>query len=202
MIRLVALRSKARPVVAAAIALTCGLLSAAPNTADDEAGKILRPADNSSHQSGEIDIVATAPSGRLQLDGAAIKNEEPFPNVLHATLKATPGLHALALVWEGGRKEVHFFVGPNPPVGFQLFHQHPPIPGVQCTECHGLSRSGRFIFKGGCFDCHQRNDFAGIHTHDPGVLERCGMCHNAHGSTVKADLLYSKDAACRLCHNH
>jgi predicted CXXCH cytochrome family protein len=136
------------------------------------------------------------------LDSAFIESEQPFPNVLHATLRAKPGLHSLMLVWEGGMKEVHFFVGPNPPAGFQLFHQHPPVPGVQCTQCHSLSRSGRFVFKGGCFDCHQRDQFDGIHTHDPGVLERCGMCHNAHGSTVKADLLYSKEAACKLCHNH
>jgi predicted CXXCH cytochrome family protein len=121
------------------------------------------------------------------LDSAFIESEQPFPNVLHATLRAKPGLHSLMLVWEGGMKEVHFF---------------PPVPGVQCTQCHSLSRSGRFVFKGGCFDCHQRDQFDGIHTHDPGVLERCGMCHNAHGSTVKADLLYSKEAACKLCHNH
>lgn len=62
-------------------------------------------------------------------------------------------------------------VGPNAPEGFQPFCQHPPIPGVQCTQCHSLSRSGNFIFEGGCFDCHQRNDFTGIHTHDPGALE-------------------------------
>jgi predicted CXXCH cytochrome family protein len=192
------IRSKSRGVLAAAIALSCGLVSAA----DDETGKILRPADNSSHKSDQIDIVATAPSGKLQLDGAFIESEQPFPNVLHATLKAKPGVHSLVLVWEGGRKDVHFFVGPNSPAGFQPFHQHPPIPGVQCTQCHGLSRSGRFVFKGGCFDCHQRGQFDGFHTHDPGVLERCGMCHNAHGSTVKADLLYSKEAACKLCHNH
>src|SRR5580658_11319089 len=102
------LRSKARTLLAAAMALTCGLLCA-----DGEAGKMLRPPDNSSHASGQIDIVATAPSGKLQLDGASIKSEEPFPNVLHATLKAAPGLHSLALVWEGGRKGVHFIVGPN-----------------------------------------------------------------------------------------
>jgi hypothetical protein len=28
------------------------------------------------------------------------------------------------------------------------------------------------------------------------------MCHNAHGSTVKSHLLYSKEVACKLCHNH
>jgi predicted CXXCH cytochrome family protein len=190
------IRSRTR-LLAAAIALISGILSAA----GDETGKILRPADHSSHQSGEIDIVAMAPSGKLQLDGASIKNEEPFPNVLHATLKTTPGLHSLALVWEGGKEEVHFFVGPNSPAEFQPFHQHPPIPSVQCTQCHGLSRTGRFVFKGGCFDCHQRDGFGNVHTHDPGVLERCGMCHNAHGSTVKAHLLYSKEVACKLCHS-
>jgi hypothetical protein len=146
------IRSKSRGVLVVAIALSCGLVSAA----DDEGGKIMRPVDNSSHKSDQIDIVAAAPSGKLQLDGAFIESEQPFPNVLHATLKAKPGLHSLVLVWEGGKKEVHFFVGPNPPAGFQPFHQHPPIPGVQCTQCHGLSRSGRFVFKGGCFDCHQR----------------------------------------------
>ena len=190
-------RPKARHFLVA-FALTSGLLSAA----DEEAGKILRPADRSSHNSDQIDIVATAPSGKLQLDGALIENEQPFPNVLHATVKAKPGLHSLVLFWEGGKKEVHFFVGPNPPAGFQPFHQHPPLPGVQCTQCHGLSRSGRFTFKGGCFDCHQRDSFDRVHTHDPEVLERCGMCHNAHGSTVKSYLLYSKEAACKLCHNH
>jgi predicted CXXCH cytochrome family protein len=190
--------SKAPFALATATALACGLLSAA----DDGVGKIMRPADNSSHTSDQIDIVATAPAGKLQLDGVFITAEQPFPNVLHAVAPAKPGVHSLILVWEGGKKEVHFFVGPNPSAGFQPFHQHPPIAGVQCTQCHGLSRSGRFTFKGGCFDCHQRASFDGIHTHDPGVLERCGMCHNAHGSTAKADLLYSKEAACKLCHNH
>jgi hypothetical protein len=143
-------RPIARPVFAVAIALACGFVSAA----DEEAGKIMRPPDRSSHQSGQIDIVATAPSGKLQLDGTPIDFEQPFPNVLHASVKAKPGLHSLALIWESGKKEVQFFVGSNPPAGFQTFHQHPPLAGVQCTQCHGLSRSGRFVFKGGCFDCH------------------------------------------------
>src|SRR6185436_15587002 len=47
-----------RAVLAASIALLCGLLPGA----DDEGGKILRPADNSSHVNGQIDLVATAPS--------------------------------------------------------------------------------------------------------------------------------------------
>jgi predicted CXXCH cytochrome family protein len=169
--------------------------------ADDEKGKILRPADNSWHQAGPVDLVATAESGKLQLDGAAIQAEQPFPNVFHTILKVSPGLHSVVLTWEGGRKEVRFFVGANPPAGFQAFHQHPPVPGVQCTQCHELNARGRFAFKGGCFDCHQKTGFAKIHTHEPAVLEQCGICHNAHGSTVKAHLVYSKENACKICHN-
>jgi predicted CXXCH cytochrome family protein len=184
-------------VLAATIVLACVLLAA-----DDEAGKILRPANDSSFKSGQIDVVATAPSGKLQLDGASIQTEQPFPDVFHATVKVPEGTHTLALLWEGGKKEVRFFVGPNPPAAFQPFRQHPPVPDVPCTQCHGSNRRGRFVFKGGCFDCHQRDGFAKIHTHEPAVLEQCGICHNAHGSTVKAHLLYSKETACKICHDN
>jgi predicted CXXCH cytochrome family protein len=169
--------------------------------ADPDDGKILRPADNSSFTGGEVDLIATAAGGSLQLDGTPIQASQPFPNVFHAALKASPGLHSVVLTWAGGRKEVRFFVGPNPPPGFQPFRQHPPVPGVECTQCHALNQHGRFVFKGGCFECHKRDEFAKVHTHDPSVLEQCGMCHNAHGSTVKAHLLYTKETACKICHN-
>jgi predicted CXXCH cytochrome family protein len=191
-------RSKACLVMAAAIGLMHGMLTAA----DEDAGKILRPADNSFYKEGPIDLIATAPAGKLQLDGIVIQAEQPFPDVFHALLNSSPGLHSLVLLWEGGKKEVHFFVGPNPPAAFQPFHEHPPLAGVECSQCHGLNRRGRFVAIGGCFDCHVRDDFAKIHTHDPTRFEQCGMCHNAHGSTVKADLLYSKEIACKICHNN
>jgi predicted CXXCH cytochrome family protein len=181
---------------AGAAALVCRWMPAA-----DDDGKILRPADNASYAGGEVDLVATAVSGNLQLDGMPIQASQPFPNVFHAILKVSPGSHTVVLTWPGGRKEAHFFAGPNPPAAFQPFHQHPPVPGVQCTQCHGVNQHGRFVFKGGCFECHNRDTFAKIHTHDPGVLEQCGMCHNAHGSTVKAHLLYSKEVACKICHD-
>ncbi len=179
------------------VGLLCGLLPAA-----DEAGKIMRPADRAALSTGPVDIVATAPSGKLELDGRPVAAEQPFPDVFHAALKAAPGVHSLVLSWDGGRKEIRFFVGPNPPAGFEPFHKHPPVAAVQCTQCHELSRRGRFRFKGGCFDCHQRDSFAKIHSHEPAVLEQCGLCHNPHGSTVKADLLYPKETACKLCHNN
>jgi predicted CXXCH cytochrome family protein len=176
------------------------LWAAAP--AAEEAGKIMRPAEHSAYASDEVDIVATAPSGKLELDGRPVTAEQPFPNVFHAKVKAGAGLHALALVWDGGRKEVHFFAGAGAPAGFQPFRQHPPGADTPCTECHEISSRGRFRFKTlACFDCHQTEGFAKVHTHEPPAIAECGMCHNAHGSTVKAHLLYPKEAACRLCHD-
>src|SRR4051794_31557615 len=110
--------------------MACGRMPAA----DDDTGKILRPADRSWHQAGPVDLVATAELGKLQLDGADVSAEQPFPNVFHAALKVSPGMHTVVLTWEGGRKEARFFVGAYPPAGFQEFHQHPPAPGVQCTQ--------------------------------------------------------------------
>jgi predicted CXXCH cytochrome family protein len=177
--------------------LICGTLFAA----DDEIGKILRPADHSSFPTGQVDVVATAPGGKLLLDGSALQVEQPYRNVFHGTLKAPSGLHTLVLSWEGGKKEVQFFSGANAPAGFQPFRQHPPITVVPCTQCHEVNKRGRFAFKGGCFDCHQRDSFAKVHTHQPAVLEQCGICHNAHGSIEKAHLLYPKETACKICHN-
>ena len=192
------LRLKACLAMAAAIGLMHGVLPAA----DEDGGKIMRPANNSFYKTGPIDLIATAPEGKLELDGVLIQTEQPFPNVFHATLKPSSGMHSLVLRWEGGEKAVQFFVGPNPPAVFQPFHQHPPIADVLCTQCHSLNRRGRFVASGGCFDCHMPDDFSKIHTHAPTMLEKCGMCHNAHGSTAKADLLYSKEAACKICHNN
>jgi predicted CXXCH cytochrome family protein len=170
--------------------------------AEEEVGKIMRPPPKAAFPAGaEVDIVATAPKGKLQLDGQSVTTEQPFPDVFHSVVKPPPGAHTLALVWDGGHKEVAIFVGPGAPAGFEPFRQHPPLAGVQCTQCHELTRRGRFHFKGGCFDCHQQQSFAKIHTHDANVLAECGLCHNAHGSTAKAHLLYTKEAACKLCHN-
>lgn len=181
------------------LVLLTGLAVAGFSAEDD--GKILRPADHSSHANGPVDIVATAPAGKLQLDGKPLSPEHPFPNVFHLSVQPAAGLHRLTLSWDGGKKEVEFFAGPNPPAGFAPFHQHPPVAGVQCTQCHELTKRGRFHFKDGCFDCHQQEAFVKVHTHKPDVLSECGLCHNAHGSTVKAHLILTKELACKQCHN-
>lgn len=166
----------------------------------EEPGKIMRPVNKSSHPVAPIDIVATAPAGKMALDGKPVELAEPFPDVFHGVIKAAPGEHTLRLTWQGGQEEIRFFVGPNAPPDLLPFRQHPPLPNVQCTQCHEQGSRGRFIFKGGCFDCHKQEGFARVHTHPPKVLEQCGTCHNAHGSTVKSHLIHSKETSCKLCH--
>ena len=176
-------------------ALVLGALAAA-----QDGGVIVRPTDRSALPEGEISVLARAAGGRLELDGAPVSAEAPFPNVLHAKVSPTPGEHTLALVWEGGRREIRFFAGQHAPAEYLPFRQHPPTE-IACTQCHGVSRRGRFRFTGGCFECHEQEQFAGIHQHAPHVLEQCGMCHNAHGSTAQAHMTLSREIACKQCHD-
>ncbi len=165
------------------------------------AGKIMRPVEGAALPSGEVDVIATAPAGKLSLDGQPLAVEEPFENVFHGKVQAAPGVHTLTLTWEGGEKSIRFFAGENAPPEFQPFHPHPPVAEVACTQCHGVSRRGRFRFQGGCFDCHTEEQFAAAHPHPVHILEECGQCHNAHGSTAKALLIHDREVACKLCHN-
>ena len=166
-------------------------------------GKILRPADKSALACEEIDIVATARGGKLQLDGKSVAADQPFPDVFHAKPQASAGVHQLSLAGEGVEQTIQFYCGSQPPAGFAPFRQHPPVAEVNCTLCHELTKRGRFHFKGGdaCFTCHQKAPFAKVHTHPPEILNECGLCHNAHGSTVKAHLLFPAATACKQCHN-
>src|SRR4051812_1942125 len=81
-------------------------------------GRIMLPADKSAVPSGDVMVIATAPGGKLELDGQPVAAEQPFPTVLQAQLKVSPGEHKLALVSAGGRQEIRFYSGPQPPSGF------------------------------------------------------------------------------------
>jgi predicted CXXCH cytochrome family protein len=187
---------RVRPVPASWVLI----LLVAGTLPSQEQGKILRPAHNAALPSGEVDVVATAPGAWLELDGQRISAQEPFRDVFHAIVSVAEGEHRLALVWGGGRQEIRFFAGSNPPEGFKTFVAHPPVQ-TQCTDCHGVSRRGRFRFEGGCFGCHQESAFTSSHPHPVHILEQCGMCHNAHGSTEKAHLIHPREVACKQCHN-
>lgn len=168
----------------------------------DDAGKILRPAERSSFATGPVDVVATVPAGgRILLDGVALKLDAPFPDVYHGKVSPPAGEHKLTLLWDDQRRDITFAVG-EPKTGFVPFKSHPPGGEVACTQCHELSKRGRFRFKGGCDGCHAVAAFGKSHTpHKPENLSECGMCHNAHGSIVKDHLLRPREQACKLCHN-
>lgn len=178
--------------------LAAGLLAVVAHAQDE--GRIMAPVDRAAFAEGPIRVLASAPVAKLLLDGKEIPAEQPFPNVLQTSVSPGPGEHRLQVIWEGGQQEVRFHVGPEPPAEFRPYREHPPV-ATECTQCHGLSRRGRFRFSGGCFACHQQETFSAKHTHPPGQLEQCGMCHNAHGSTATALLVHPKETACKLCHN-
>jgi len=167
---------------------------------EQDVGRILRPEDGAALPPGEVSIIAVAQAGKLLLDGQQLSVEQSFPEVLHVRTTPSLGRHRLTLAWENGKTEISFFVGDNPPEGFKLFQQHPPSP-VECPQCHTLSRKGRLRFTGGCFGCHEQGDFNKTHRHPPHILEQCGQCHAAHGSTAKALLVLPRDKACGLCHS-
>jgi predicted CXXCH cytochrome family protein len=184
-------------VLVAAFALAWAVWAAE----SEQAGRIVRPTDGSAFATGPIEAAATAPGGRMELDGKPVEAETPFPDVLRATLDAEPGEHTLALIWEGGRAEARFWIGDGPPETYTAFRIHPPPAGADCALCHGLSRRGRFRFQGDCFACHTDAQFTAKHPHAKHVLEECGRCHNAHGSSAASHLSMPREDACRQCHS-
>jgi predicted CXXCH cytochrome family protein len=167
-----------------------------------DAARIMRPVDGAALSAGEVDIIAAAADGTLEVDGKPVTAEKPYPGVLRAKPSLSNGAHTIAVVTAEGRKEIRIFAGPNPPTEFTAFREHPPVSDVACTQCHEVNRRGRFRFKGGCFDCHQQDAFVKAHApHVPDTLTQCGMCHNAHGSVSKGHLTMTKTAACKQCHD-
>jgi predicted CXXCH cytochrome family protein len=166
-----------------------------------DAARIMRPVDGAALPRGTVDIIAGGVEASLEIDGKSVEAERPFPGVLRAKPSVADGAHKLALIWKEGRKEIRFFVGPNFTAEYAAYKEHPPSPGVPCTKCHEVNTRGRFRFKGGCFDCHAQEAFTKVHTHVPDTLSQCGSCHNPHGSTTKAHLIVTKEAACKQCHD-
>lgn len=170
-------------------------------TVSAQEGRIMKPLDGSWVKSDEVEIIAKAPDGRLFVDGKPVDSEQPFPDVFYVLIPIKEGQHTLKLEWEEGSTEIKFVTGDTPPVeGNPPFVSHPPV-ATNCAHCHGLSRRGRFRFKGGCFTCHVKDEFLNIHSHEAHVLASCGMCHAPHGSSSAKHLILSKEVACKQCHN-
>lgn len=163
--------------------------------------QIVKPADGSWLKGHEVEIIAQAADGKLYLDDAPLSAAEPFPGVFHARIEAESGPHSLRIESEGEAREIRFHVG-APPAGDETgaYVDHPPVR-IDCTHCHSVSRRGRFRFSGGCQTCHAKEQFIQTHSHEPHELTSCGMCHDAHGSSVAKLLVMPRERACKQCHN-
>ena len=161
--------------------------------------EILAPTQDAVVAVGAVRIIARVEGkGELRVNGKNVAAESPAAGVLTAEVKLTAGAHEIALFAAGKEEKRKIQVG-----GKVNFRPHPPAAG--CDACHAV-KNGEWAFQrasltGVCFTCHQRDSFAAKHTHVPGVLADCQMCHSAHGSTAVAHLKMEKAQACKLCHN-
>lgn len=164
-------------------------------------GQILAPADQTT-VAAEVRVIARHDGKpEILIDGKPLAAESPHRGILHLTITLAAGAHEIAL--EGGpRIRVHS--GPGAPASWPVFRAHPP-GGAACTSCHAV-RSGEWAFAKAslvsvCFACHDREAFPRTHTHEPGIVPDCQMCHSPHGSASAGHLKLGREAACKLCHN-
>jgi len=186
-------RRRSLPLIAVAAVLTTASLHAE--------SAILAPL-NESVVEAELRVVARHDGkAEILIDGKTAPAESPHAGVVFATVKLAPGAHEIALP---GGPSIRVHVGGGAPAAWRKFEPHPP-GGATCTTCHAV-RNGEWAFVkpslvGVCFACHDRGAFPKSHTHEPGVIPDCQICHSPHGSTARRHLKMSRDAACKLCHN-
>ncbi|MBK5293432.1 MAG: hypothetical protein JJE04_17385 [Acidobacteriia bacterium] len=162
---------------------------------------ILSPAPDSRFSKGPVRVIARAEGkAELLLDGRSIASESPAAGVLLAHVEPAVGVHEIRLKTEKGEQKIRFSVGEG---SFAAFREHPPV--AKCETCHAvkngvwsLQRTSPVLL---CFQCHNKETFPKTHTHIPGVLADCQMCHNPHGWSTAAFLTMKKEQACKLCHN-
>jgi predicted CXXCH cytochrome family protein len=162
---------------------------------------ILAPTDKSIVPA-DVRIVARHDAKpELLIDGKPAVVESPLAGIVWANVRLALGSHEVQLA--GGPK-IQIYVGEGAPEGWQKFRPHPP-GGAACATCHAV-RNGEWAFAkaslvGVCFACHDRAAFPMTHTHEPGIVPDCQMCHSPHGSTAARHLKMAREAACKLCHN-
>ena len=170
--------------------------------AQQPAPDILSPAADSRFSKGPVRVIARSEAGAvLRLDGKPIVAESPADGVLLAYLTPAAGVHEIVLKTAKGEQKVRFSVGAEG--SFAPFREHPPV--ANCQTCHAvkngvwsLQRASPVLL---CSQCHSKESFPKTHTHIPGVLADCQMCHNPHGSATAAFLTMGKEKACKQCHN-
>jgi predicted CXXCH cytochrome family protein len=178
---------------------TAALLLATAVAAQEPEARIFSPSDESV-VAGEVRIIASG-HGRLLLDGKPVESQSPAAGVRHASARVEPGAHEVSI--EGG-PAVRFHTGGGAPRDWKPFRAHPP-GGAACETCHAVKNGvwtfARASLVGVCFACHNREQFPKTHTHEPGIIPDCQLCHSPHGSTAAAHMKLTKELACKQCHN-
>ena len=181
--------------------LAVAMLGAPTASVAADAPVLVKPLNGSWIPGGELEVIAKAAAGRLLLDGRPLESEEVFPGVFLARMDVEAGEHSLRVESAGGSQEIRFRSGAaEGGEDATPFADHPPVQ-VECTHCHSVSRRGRFRFSGGCQSCHGEERFIRTHSHQSHELASCGMCHDAHGSSVPNLLALPREQACKQCHN-
>jgi predicted CXXCH cytochrome family protein len=161
---------------------------------------ILSPTPGSLFGKGPVRVIARGDGkAELRLDGKGVPAERPADGVITATVNPGAGPHEIAL----GEEKVRFVVGEKGGGESAAFKEHPPV--ANCQTCHAVKNGVWSLQRASlvslCFPCHDKEKFPKAHTHVPGILTDCQLCHNAHGSNVKGFLTLPRETACKQCHN-
>lgn len=165
----------------------------------EEDPSLLAPPDGAVFAKGPVRFIARAEAtAAIQLDGKPLKYESPAEGVATANLELEPGAHEIVF----GKEKARFFVGAGSPAEMKPFRFHPPM--ASCDTCHAI-KNGVWAWKRAslvtlCGQCHEKEKFVAKHTHEPGIIADCQICHNPHGSTAESHLKKTKEVACKQCH--
>lgn len=176
---------------------TIGYVRAVKSAGNDETeARVVSPPDRAVLLSGNIEIIAQSPDGKLELDGKPCRCE-PFTNPLCVTqVWLDPGVHELRI----GNHRTEFVVALNEqehdgPRDWKIYRFHPMESGEsgdhRCGACHELQLEGDLMRVAGlpraeaCLECHDKAKLQAIESHRLQSPEACTTCHSIHGSPRK-----------------
>jgi predicted CXXCH cytochrome family protein len=79
---------------------------------------------------------------------------------------------------------------------------HGPVAEKACDQCHSSRYSNKLKAEKEelCWNCHDREDFAGEVVHGPFAAGFCQACHDPHRSQYEYLLVSDKTDLCESCH--
>ncbi len=155
--------------------------------------RIISPPDEAVLLSGNLDIIAESPHGRIELDGKPCQCE-PFASplcVAHVWLD--PGMHELRV----GDQRSQFVVALNEmehdgPRDWKIYRFHDLEPDDRrCGACHVVQLEGDVTRVTGlptddiCMKCHEASEMRAIESHQVQPRQACRTCHAIHGAPIK-----------------